>query len=98
MPQFEVRDGGRVIARLDFAWPELGVWVEVDGRVKYDELRRAGESPVDVLMREKRREETVRALTGWECIRVTWSDLAHPERIVARIRAAAARRRTTSNV
>lgn len=98
IPQYAVREEGRVIARLDFAWPELGVWVEVDGRVKYDQLRGAGESPVDVLMREKRREERVRALTGWECIRVTWSDLAHPERIVARILAAAARRRTAPTV
>jgi Transcriptional regulator, AbiEi antitoxin len=95
VPQHEVRDGdGRLIARLDFAWPELGVWVEVDGKVKYDELRRAGETPVDVLMREKRREEAVRAITGWECIRVTWADLFHPERVVDRIRAAATRRRT----
>jgi very-short-patch-repair endonuclease len=93
VPQYEVRDrDGRLVARLDFAWPELGVWVEVDGRVKYDELRRAGETAVDVLMREKRREEAVRAITGWECIRVTWADLAHPERVVARILAAAARR------
>jgi hypothetical protein len=93
VPQYEVRDrDGRLVARLDFAWPELGVWVEVDGRVKYDELRRAFETAVDVLMREKRREESVRSITGWECIRVTWADLAHPERVVARILAAAARR------
>jgi hypothetical protein len=92
VPQFEVRDGsGRLIGRLDFAWPPLGVWLEFDGRVKYDQLRRSGETEVDVLMREKRREELIREVTGWECIRITWADLAHPERVAARIRAAFAR-------
>lgn len=90
--QLQVRDGlGRIAGRLDFAWPELGVWVEFDGRVKYERLRRDGESEVDVLMREKRREEAIREITGWECIRITWADLAHPERIALRIRAAFAR-------
>ena len=33
MPQYEIRDeNGAVVARLDFAWPELGVWLEFDGR------------------------------------------------------------------
>ncbi len=92
IPQLEVRDdSGRLIGRLDFAWPQLGVWLEFDGRMKYDELRRLGETEVDVLMREKRREELIREVTGWECIRITWADLAHPERVAARIRAAFAR-------
>jgi very-short-patch-repair endonuclease len=92
--QLAIRDArGVVIARVDFAWPEFGVWVEVDGRIKYDELRRPHEDAVDVLMREKRREELVRELTGWECMRITWADLQHPERTAARIRAAFARAR-----
>lgn len=92
VPQYEVRDGsGQIVARLDFAWPDLGVWVEVDGRVKYDELRRPGETPVDALMREKHREALVSEITGWVCVRITWADLAHPERVVARIRTAFSR-------
>jgi hypothetical protein len=91
-PQYDVRDAsGVVVARLDFAWPELGVWVEVDGRIKYDELRRAGETAVDVLMREKRREALVSEITGWVCVRITWADLAHPERVASGIRSAFAR-------
>jgi hypothetical protein len=89
--QLPIRDAGVLLARLDFAWPHLGVWVEVDGRIKYDELRRPHEDAVDVLMREKRREERVRELTGWECIRITWADLEHPDRVAARIRSAFAR-------
>lgn len=87
--QYEVRDGsGRVVARVDFAWPEIGVFLEFDGRIKYGDLALAGESAVDVVLREKRREDRVRELTGWICIRVTWADLADPSRLADRIRAA----------
>ncbi|TQL69465.1 putative AbiEi antitoxin of type IV toxin-antitoxin system [Nocardioides albertanoniae] len=90
--QYEVRDeSGRVVARLDFAWPEYGVWVEFDGRIKYEELRREGESATDAVLREKRRQEMIEDLTGWRCIRLSWADLAHPERVAAKIRAAFAR-------
>jgi hypothetical protein len=86
-PQVEVRDeGGRLVARVDFAWREPGVFVEFDGRVKYEKHRREGETLDEFLMREKKREELVCLLTGWTCIRVTWADLARPERLAARIR------------
>lgn len=86
-PQVEVRDeGGRLVARVDFAWVELGVFVEFDGRLKYEKYRREGESLEEFLMREKKREELVCLLTGWTCIRITWADLARPERLAARIR------------
>lgn len=88
VPQFEVRDGrGRVVARVDFAWPELGVYLEFDGRIKYDELVRPGESVADVVMREKRREQLIAGITGWRCIRITWADLFEPEQLAERIRA-----------
>ena len=86
VPQFEIRDGGVVVARLDFAFPELGFWIEFDGRVKYEQHLRPGESPADVVMREKRREEMVRELTGWRCLRITWADLASPDDLERRIR------------
>ncbi|HEU5035420.1 MAG TPA: type IV toxin-antitoxin system AbiEi family antitoxin domain-containing protein [Nocardioides sp.] len=93
VPQFEVRDGrGRLIARVDFAWPERGVYLEFDGKIKYDELLRPGETAADVVMREKRREQLVAGITGWRCIRITWADLFEPERLAARIRAAIAGR------
>jgi len=86
VPQFEVFDAaGRLIARLDLAWPELGVYLEFDGRVKYDQLARAGEDAVDVVMREKVRQQHVGDLLGWDCIRVVWAELAHPDRLAARI-------------
>jgi len=39
------------------------------------------------VFREKKREDLIRAVTGWRCIRITWIDLEHPERTAARIRA-----------
>jgi hypothetical protein len=88
IPQYEVRDGrGRVVGRVDFAWPELGVFLEFDGKVKYLRHRRPGESVADAVLREKRREELICGLTGWRCIRIVWADLYHPDRTIARIRA-----------
>jgi hypothetical protein len=83
---------GREFARVDFAWVDFGVFLEVDGKIKYVELRREGESLEDYLLREKRREERICLLTGWVCIRITWADLAAPELLARRIRAVLASR------
>lgn len=89
MPQYEVRSpDGTLVARLDFAWPDKKVWLEFDGRMKYQELLKDGESPTDVVLREKKRQEAIEHITGWRCIRITWDDLFFPERLAARIRAA----------
>ncbi len=88
VPQYVVRDpAGREAARLDFAWPEYGVWLEFDGKEKYTKFLRDGETTTEAVLREKRREDRVRELTGWRCIRITWADLMNPARTIARIRA-----------
>jgi hypothetical protein len=84
--QFAVYDGGVLVARLDFADPERGFWIEFDGRGKYAEHLRAGEDVTDAVLREKRREDRVRELTGWRCFRITWADLDDPARLEARLR------------
>jgi hypothetical protein len=84
--QHPVYDGAEVVGRLDFAWPELGLWLEFDGRVKYEKYLRPGESASDAVIREKKREDRIRELTGWRVIRITWEDLANPEKLAARIR------------
>ncbi len=86
-PQLEIFDEwGVAVARVDFAWPEYGVFLEFDGRNKYENLRREGESVLDVVLREKKREEMICRLTGWRCIRIVWADLYRPERTAAYIR------------
>jgi len=86
-PQYEIKDAsGRVIARVDLAWPDLGVFLEFDGRVKYEKLLKEGERASDVVLRERDRERMICRLTGWRCVRVTWADLARPEQLAARIR------------
>ena len=88
-PQYEIHDrSGRVVGRVDFAWPALGVFVEFDGKEKYLRYRRQGESVTDCVLREKKREELICGLTGWRCIRVTWADLYRSALVVARITAA----------
>ena len=74
------------ILRLDFAWPEHDVWLEFDGKEKYVKYLREGETATDAVLREKRREDRIRELTGWRCIRITWADLFFPDRLAARIR------------
>jgi hypothetical protein len=85
-PQYELCGArGELLARLDFAWPELGVWLEFDGREKYVKFLRKGETVVDTVLREKQRESFIAETTGWRCIRITWADLQKPEATVARI-------------
>lgn len=79
-----VDNGGFVVARVDFLVGDRVV-VEFDGAVKY-----AGDASGRTLFDEKRREDRLREL-GFEVVRVTWSDLGHPERVLARIGAALAR-------
>lgn len=78
--QVSLSDDEGFIGRVDFLVGNRVV-VEFDGAVKYDgiEGRRA-------LMAEKRREERLRD-AGFRVVRLTWADLQHPDRIVARVRA-----------
>jgi hypothetical protein len=84
--QVPLRDQrGKLVGRVDFLVAGRVV-VEFDGAVKY----RGGDG-AEVLIAEKRREDRLREL-GYEVVRVTWDELAHPDRIHAKIRAALLRR------
>ena len=88
-PQVKVRDGqGNLLGIVDFLWRAQGVFLEFDGRIKYEHHRRPGESLADYLMREKRREEQICVENGWIGIRVTWADLQRPAVLARRIRRA----------
>ncbi|WP_134766018.1 type IV toxin-antitoxin system AbiEi family antitoxin domain-containing protein [Nocardioides sp. 1609] len=85
---FEIKDAhGRVLHRVDLAWPELGVFAEFDGKIKYGKLLADDETAKDVIVREQRREEAICRLTGWRCVRVVWADLDRPVETANRIRA-----------
>ena len=88
--QYEVRDSsGHLIGYVDLAWPELGVLIEFDGKEKYSKYARPGESPADVVFREKVREDRLREL-GYVVVRVTWADLRRPDAVAQRLRRAIA--------
>jgi very-short-patch-repair endonuclease len=77
------RPGGELVARVDFLVTGTRVIVEFDGKVKY------ADGDPDVLWREKRREDQLRAL-GYTVVRITWADLERPGAVVAKVRRALA--------
>jgi very-short-patch-repair endonuclease len=82
VPQYNVRDSrGKVIARVDFAFPELRVAIEYDGKWH-------GES--NQLARDRRRMNGL-SDAGWTVFYVTAADLYDPVALVARVRAVLAR-------
>lgn len=87
VPQHRVEGADGFLAFLDFALPEHGVWFEFDGMGKYVDHLRPGETVAEAVLREKRREDRIREITGWRCMRITWADLADPVRLAARVRA-----------
>jgi len=60
-------------ARLDLAWPQLGLFIELDGQHHKDQ-------PVY----DARRETAVVAATGWLCGRFTWTEVVHMPNSTAR--------------
>ena len=74
--QHEFIHRGCAVARTDFWWPDAGVVGEFDGAGKYGRTRRPGESPADAVVREKRREDALRALPEVRTVvRWTWADI-----------------------
>ncbi len=87
IPNYPIHDEhGVEIARVDLAWPQLGVFLEFDGKTKYEVHRREDESVVDCVLREKQRESRICEITGWRCIRIVWADLYKPAETATRIR------------
>lgn len=80
-PQFEVFNAsGGMIGRSDFAWEAYRHLAEFDGKVKYVRYLRPGESVSDVVLREKAREDLLRAeLFGMT--RIIWIELAPARRL-----------------
>ncbi len=77
-------ESGAIVARVDFLFRAERVVVEFDGAVKYGGPAAQGQL---ALVAEKRREDTIRRL-GYVVVRLTWADLANPERVAGLVRAA----------
>jgi hypothetical protein len=85
--QFKVYDeDGTLVGITDFAWPELRLLGEFDGKVKYGRLLKPGEQPGDAVFREKQREDLLREVTGWMMIRYIWENLFHGRETAERTR------------
>jgi very-short-patch-repair endonuclease len=80
IPQYRVYRNGRVIARLDFAYPDLKIGIEADG-FAYHSSRLAWEHD-----RARRTELTS---VGWHLLSFTWDEVEkRPAVVAARVRAA----------
>ncbi|MEX2555188.1 MAG: DUF559 domain-containing protein [Actinomycetota bacterium] len=81
--QYILRDGDRFIARLDFAYPEQRVAIEVDG-FRYHADRRAFDD-------DRARANAIQAM-GWLVLRITAKHLEEaPDDVVAWVRRALSR-------
>lgn len=80
--QFEVFTPYGRVYRADFAWPELGVILEVDGEVKYSGVYGRAD---DVVQAEHRRHRELE-MAGWKVVRTRWKELmAHPATLRQRL-------------
>lgn len=79
--QYRVEDARGLAGICDFAWPEHALLGEFDGLVKYTRnLAREGENVEDIVVREKVREDRLRA-TGRRVTRWLWAEVLEPSRL-----------------
>ncbi|MGI8949812.1 MAG: type IV toxin-antitoxin system AbiEi family antitoxin domain-containing protein [Ornithinimicrobium sp.] len=83
-----VAPDGAFVARVDGLIEELGVVIEVDGRVKY--VGSDGSGSVEAVMSEKHRESAICDL-GYGIVRLAHAGLSDPAQLDVRIQAAARR-------
>jgi hypothetical protein len=78
--QLRIEDEGRLVARVDFAWPSARLVLEADGFAFHSSRR-------DFCSDRRRRNRLV--LLGWTVLHVTWEDVvADPDAVVQMVAAA----------
>lgn len=76
--QYRIYRGKLEVARVDFAYPELKIAIEVDGYDKH--------SSVAAFQSDRTRQNDLVEL-GWTILRFTWDDIVHrPETVATRVR------------
>ncbi|CAN5648311.1 hypothetical protein BH18ACT7_BH18ACT7_02000 [soil metagenome] len=78
VPQYEVRGAGRLIARVDPAYPRQRIAIAYDGR---------WHDTAGQFARDRCRLSAL-AAAGWRVILVTAADLHHPREVISLVRAA----------
>lgn len=85
--QQEFRDRYGLAGRADFYFPEEDVIGEMDGKAKYLDARMNGGDPARAVLKEKEREDRLRALVrGF--VRWGWAEAGDPVRLGAKLGAA----------
>lgn len=80
--QYVVSEGGRFVAKADFAHPEEHVLVELDGWQTHG-------TPGALRDDLDRQNAILLALPGWTLLRYTWDEIVHhPEQVIAQQRQA----------
>lgn len=75
--QHEIRQGGRLVARVDFCWPAERLVVEADGFAFHSDR---------AAYRKDRERLNELALLGWRVLRFTWEDvMGRPEHVVGTV-------------
>ncbi|MDQ2648547.1 MAG: DUF559 domain-containing protein [Actinomycetota bacterium] len=72
--QHEVWDRGRFVARLDAAYPDRRVGIELDGYATH--------SDPEAFQRDRTRQNELTRL-GWALLRFTWADVMHRSEVTA---------------
>jgi very-short-patch-repair endonuclease len=76
--QYVIRHGKAFVAKVDFAYPEIKLAIELDGYEKH--------SSFDAFQHDRTRQNDLVEL-GWTVLRFTWNDVVdRPEKVATRIR------------
>jgi len=85
--QYDVYDDqGLLRGTCDWCWPASRLLGEFDGKAKYGRLLKPGQDPGEVVFAEKQREDLLRELTGFQMIRLVWTDYQRPQVLEQRFR------------
>jgi hypothetical protein len=81
---------GRFVGRADGGYPEQGVFWEYDGKAKYAALLKPGQTTLDAVLAEKKRESDITEL-GSTMVRIDMHDITDRARLWDRMARALAR-------